>query len=307
MNKIQKAIIRTLAYFDIFDYPLKFDEVHRFLFFERCSVFDLKGEADALVKSGKIFKIGDFLLLKNSHESIAKRHGGMRKALRMWKVARFMSHVIKRFPYVKAVFVSGALAKLCVDKDTDIDFFIVTEPKRLWLCRTLMIAFKKVFLLNRKKFFCVNYFITSDHLEIEDKNIFTAVEIATLKPVFGINTYFEFMHKNSWIKNYLPNFRNEKLELKPISERKSVVQALVEKTAGLMNGRKAILDKIDGYLMKKWSWVWKVRYPELTDEQRDLMFRCRPYVSKAHPGDFQTFVLSEYERRVKMFGITAYD
>ena len=118
-------------------------------------------------------------------------------AVKFWKIAQFMAHIIKRFPFVRGIFISGSLAKWNVSTQTDIDFFIITKRGRLWLTRSALIAFKKFFLLNSKKFFCLNYFITDDHLEIEDRNIFTAIEIASVKPIFNLELYLKFLEANS--------------------------------------------------------------------------------------------------------------
>jgi hypothetical protein len=115
------------------------------------------------------------------------------------------------------------------------------------------------------------------------------------------------MSANGWIRKFLPNFENSSIEVPPISERRSLLQKLCELIIDLGDGHGKLISRFDKYLMRKWEQIWKYRYPKLTDEQRDLMFRCRPYTSKAHPGDFQTFVLREYESRLRKFGISAYD
>jgi hypothetical protein len=137
MNKIQKAILRTLTYFNIFDYPLTIYELHKFLFFEKCSLDNVMIEVDELVHKRKIYRVGDSILLDNIPELVKRRDRGREKALKLWKVAQVVSHLMKRFPYVRGIFISGALAKLYMDRDTDIDFFIITKPERLWICRTI--------------------------------------------------------------------------------------------------------------------------------------------------------------------------
>ena len=92
---------------------------------------------------------------------------------------------IKRFPFVRAVFLSGELSKNISSDDGDIDFMIVTEKNRLWICRTLLTFFKKIFLFNQKKYLCINYFVDEEHLHLPKKNIFTATEIAHVKPLFN--------------------------------------------------------------------------------------------------------------------------
>lgn len=300
MTPVQKGIIRTLAYFSIFKHPLKMDELYRLLLFNKCTIAELKEEINQLKSKGIVFEIDQFFLIEKDKSWVANRIKGEKLARKFWEIAKFMAHIIKRFPFVRAIFISGSLAKFNVSPSTDIDFFIITRSNRLWLARSLLIAFKKIFLLNRKKFFCVNYFITDDHLEIEDKNIFTAMEIASIKPIFNYDMYLKFIEANSWIKNFIPNFSVPK-SFETISNRPSTIQLVLEKTLEFtLNRRRAFLDKFDLNLMNKWKEIWQKRYPNLTDEQRDLMFRCRTYVSKAHPNDFQNFVLKNYVEKIKI-------
>ncbi len=301
MTQTQMAILRTLTYFSIFKHPLKIDEIHNFLLFHKCSVEEAKEEAKKLKSDGKIFEIDGFFMIENKKDWVVNRIKGEKLAKKFWLVAKFMAHLIKRFPFVRAIFISGSLAKWNVSFNTDIDFFIITKSNRLWLTRSFLIAFKKLFLFNSKKFFCLNYFITDDHLEIEDKNIFTAIEIASVKPIYNQDMYFKFIDANAWVKNYLPNFSPYQVA-KPISNRISLFQTVSENLFELtFNNNRKLLDKFDLKLMEKWKEIWKRRYPGLTDEERDLMFRCRPYASKAHPNNFQGFVLKSYNERIKIF------
>ncbi|MEZ5195381.1 MAG: hypothetical protein R2764_02960 [Bacteroidales bacterium] len=86
----------------------------------------------------------------------------------MLKAKRF-STFISNFPYVRGISLSGSLSKGYIGDDPDIDYFIITKENRLWLSCTMLIAFKKIFLFNSCKYFCVNYFIDTNNLEIEEK------------------------------------------------------------------------------------------------------------------------------------------
>src|SRR5207253_11478070 len=119
---------------------------------------------------------------------------------KMWRMAAMMTHIIKRFPFVRAVMITGSLSKNSSDKRSDLDFMIITEPKRLWIARTILMLFKKIFLFNSYKYFCLNYYITSDNLEIEEKNIFTATEIAYVKATYNTRLMEDFIKANMWIK-----------------------------------------------------------------------------------------------------------
>ena len=67
-------------------------------------------------------------------------------AKNIYQKALTVSRLISKFPYVEGVGISGSLSKGYYDDDGDIDFFIITSPKRLWIARTFLILYKKLFL-----------------------------------------------------------------------------------------------------------------------------------------------------------------
>jgi len=79
------------------------------------------------------------------------------------------------------------------------------------VCRAFLTLYKKLVLGNSHRNFCLNYFIDSNNLEIPDKNIFTATEVAFLIPMYNYTLYENFICMNNWFRREFPNFkiRNE--------------------------------------------------------------------------------------------------
>ena len=177
MKPSQKAIIRTLLYFDIFNHPLTKEEL-----VELNSIRQSQEEFDRDLEDLLSLKIigfdSGYYFLGAYQSNIKERLDRLDRSGKYQKIAHFVSRRISGFPFVRAVMVTGSLSKKATSLKDDIDFFIITEPGRLWLCKTLLMLCKKIFLLNSKKYFCINYFIDSVHLEIPEKNIFTAIELA---------------------------------------------------------------------------------------------------------------------------------
>ena len=177
------AILQTLAYFEVFSYPLTREEVWVFgqdPDLEASAVFDA---LQTLVDQGIIFQFGPFFQTQNQENWVQQRLDCNRRADEILPIAQQKAQFIGQFPFVRGVFISGSLSKHYMRPDSDVDFFIVTEPGRLWLARTLLVLYKKIFLLNSHKYFCVNYFVDTKHLEIAEKNLFTATESITLLPM----------------------------------------------------------------------------------------------------------------------------
>src|SRR6201985_1615061 len=189
LSEIKENILATLAYFDMFNYPLSRAEIY--LFLKSKHHYELFEDAlRCLLNDAVIHQCDRFYTLKNDHYTILRRNDGNKKAAELIKIAEKVGDFLIRFPFVRGIAISGSLSKNFADDESDIDLFIITAKNRLWIARTIMHLFKKLsFLVNKEHFFCMNYFIDEQGLEIVEKNIYTATEIVTLIPLEGDLTF----------------------------------------------------------------------------------------------------------------------
>lgn len=295
LNPLQSDVIRALLYFDIFQYPLTKAEIKKFMSTKQNSQFDK--EFDLLIKSGHINQVGINLFGVSKDTTTANRRiEGNTLATKRMETAKKVSKLISCFPFVRCIMLSGSLSKGYMEPKSDLDFFIVTEPNRLWIARTFLIMFKRIFLFNSRKYFCVNYFIDINNLEIEEKNIFTAIESATLIPTYGKEYYQKFWSANSWVSQFLPNSCIRPVE--NVSNTKSwILTSLTEKLLSNSFG-----DYLDTYFMKMTLKRWKHRYSqELEENDFSIAFKTRKDVSKSHPQFFQKKVLEALDKKIKEY------
>lgn len=303
MNTLKENIIKTLLYYDIFKHPLSSYEIFSLLPQNSISKSDvvkvleenLKDNAKISSKEN-LYYIGhneNYIELRKFRESFSKKS---------WKLARAVTHIIKRFPFVRAVFVTGSLSKNSSMPDSDLDFMIVAADKRLWVCRTLLMLFKKTFLLNNYKFFCLNYFVSESSLTIEERNIFTATEIIHIKSTFNSKLMNKFLESNIWVKKYFPNYKIGDPYFNSsgakVNDRKSLMQKIFEI---FFTGKAG--DGLDKYFREKTIQHWKKKYSHLDEKEREHMFKSTISVSKAHPGNMQKVILNNYKERLKNFNI----
>lgn len=293
-TQLHSKIIKTLIYFDVFNYPITFKELLDFMQAPIDEEELLEKGLEDLCEQQLVFNLEGYYTLQNNKELVTRRLAGNKHAQTFVKIAFKNAKLIGSFPYIRGVGISGSLSKGYMDESGDVDFFIITEPERLWIARTLLILYKKIFLLNSRKFFCVNYFIDTNHLEIPDKNIFTATEILTLIPAYNHTVFKSFMEKNSWTKKYLPN----KFPIKTINEsnNKPVIKEVIEK---LLNNQ--LGSYIDALFMKLTLKKWRRKFKHIKETDFELAMRSRKYVSKHHPQGFQQRVLSGIDKRSKAF------
>ncbi len=288
-----QEILKTLAYFDIFSYPLRGAEILQFLPSKDEELFN--EVLETLLEEKIIFKIGGFYSLRNHQILADRRIEGNLRAIRQLKTAKRVATLLNNFPFVETVCVSGSLSKNFADGKSDIDFFIITEANRLWTARTCMHFLKKLsYLAGKQHWFCMNYYIDEKGMEIVEKNIFTAMEIVTLKPMTGLDCYKKFMMANSWTTHYFPQqktFFSSKSGL-----RKVFIRGMIEKIL-----RSKFGDRIEKWLMiltdKRWK--KKTQKNKLNDHGDKIAMLVSPHFSKPDPEIFQTKIIKEYEMRIQ--------
>lgn len=297
---LQRDILRTLLYFDVFGHPLRLSEIYRYLPSNSVTTSDIQRAIDAAPLSEILEKSSDFFYLKErTVDSVAQRLSKELRAHTMFTAARFMSSIIRRFPFVRAIFVSGELSKGVASRNSDIDFFIVAAEHRVWICRTLFTLFKKTVLLNSRKFFCYNHIASEHHLQIDDHNIYTATEIVTAFPIYNEHMFARFLAVNSWTASLLPNSvatvtrDDDEAPMRPLTERFLKLFLTDDQ-----------LDALDLWLMHRWQLIWKNRYATIPAEKRNELFRSNLFVSTAYAQDFLEKTLSRYRQRLISYGIS---
>lgn len=296
---LEQSVLRTLLYFSMFQYPLRSDEVFKFLGTNSITPGDVDLALEGLAREGRVYRHGNLYGLTADNSIASRRLRGNALAQRMSALAHRRGRFIGSFPFVRAVMASGSFSKGYMDENSDLDFFVVTAPGRLWIARMLIAFYKRIFLLNRHKYCCCNYFVTDDHLEIEEKNLFTATELATLIPISGRSVYHRLMRANPWISEYFPNFRVAVPEEIPESRDgffKRAVESLLAGTAG---------DKLThffrGLTLKRWKRLYAKGYPAA---DFNLAFKSTASVSKNHPKHFQRRILERYDAMLREFSGT---
>ena len=201
----KESILKVLVYFDIFRYPLTRKEIESFLD-KSYSQDELDYSFHDMVTSGRIFQHCEFFCLQNDISLVEIRRKGNIQATILVEKAKQIARLLYKFPYVRAIGLSGSVSKNFADENSDIDYFLITKANRLWIARTLLVIFRKnPFLKNREKYYCMNYFVDEEDLVIKEKNIYTATELFTLLPLAGNASLKRFFEKNSWSYSYFPN------------------------------------------------------------------------------------------------------
>lgn len=298
VTPLAKSVLKTLLYFDIFQYPLTIEEIHEYCCEYPASKDEIKRQLEVFEELGYVSRKDFFYDVKNDKMEalVDRRIKGNKEAQRFLKIAKRVSKFISYFPFVRGICLSGSLSKGYADSDSDIDFFIITEPGRLWISRTMLILFKKSFLFNSHKYFCVNYFIDTNSLEIPDKNLFAATELLSIIPASNAELYKKLIQANSWIKEFYPNgtLKTDKYPVQLAN------RGFLKRVGEIIFAGK-FGDKIDDICFKKTLSTWKKKFEHFNEQEFDLNLRTRKNVSKHHPNGFQLKVMKNFTDNVQRF------
>lgn len=294
MNNLRKIILKTLAYFDLFHYPVTRYELWAFSS-EKTSLSLIDEELNSLLFEKIVFQLDEFYSLQNKPELAERRRRGNLRAVEQLSIAKRVAKILNWFPFVRSIAVSGSLSKNFAEENSDIDFFIITSANRLWIARTSMHLLKKLsFIVGKQNWFCMNYYVDEREMEIVEKNAFTAMEIVTLFPMRGMDCFQKFIKANKWTNNYFP--------VQPISNngtskiKKIFFRKCIEK----------LFDSSLGNAAEKWlmnltdkRWKKKTQQGKVNDHGVKIGMIVNPHFSKPDPKNFQVKVLQQYESRLR--------
>jgi hypothetical protein len=295
LSLLAQDILLTLMYYDIFHYPLTKKEILHCCKIPNINIQEIENELVILCEFGYIFENKNFYSLENKEIHIQKRIENNQRAAKMLPIAYKISRFIAHFPYVRATFLSGAISKNVVPPDGDIDFFIITKPKRLWLSRTLLVMFRRIFLLNSHKYFCINYFIDEQNLNIADKNLFSATEVVYLIPTFGAEYHEKFHSANAWVRDFFPNFPLKNTEKTPYYKR-SWLQSVGEFCFDNRLG-----DWLDEWCMKRTIAHRQKKFAHFQKADFEVALKGKKEVAKHHPNHFQKRVFEALHQKISHF------
>jgi hypothetical protein len=292
-NKISSdaiEILKVLIYFDIFQYPLTENEIYERT---KLSIIDVREGLKYLLIEKKVFFINQYYTLYNDENIINLRENRNKLALKYLPKAQFIAKIVAKFPFIRGVFLSGSISKNCMDENSDIDFFIVTAPNRLWIVRLFCFLFKKTFLLNNDKYFCYNYLVDSDHLKFDDHSYFIAIEIMSLIPLYGEKHYDAIQNQNAWVKDFFPNFIPQKTAY---ATTKHFMPYLLEKILDNSFG-----DFIDDYILKKAIKKTEKRHSLKILNNPRFYLNFQKHIAKAHTSDTYPNILKLFQQKMNEY------
>jgi hypothetical protein len=200
-----EAILRTLIYADIFDYPLTPHEIYYYLI---ATPATREAVQTALAVSpwleGRIRRENGYVMLRGRETIGPLREARRQSSAALWPAARRWAAVVGCLPFVRMVAVTGALAVDNAPDGDDIDLMIVSAADRVWLARALAVV---VVRLARRTGvgLCPNYVLAETALEQQRQDLFTAHDLVQMVPLVGQGVAEAMLRANPWTREHLPH------------------------------------------------------------------------------------------------------
>ncbi|HLD19996.1 MAG TPA: hypothetical protein VJB93_02000 [Patescibacteria group bacterium] len=219
-NLLNKKIVHTLLYYDLFDYPLTGVELWQYVI--STEKYGLADVIHVARNNTNIVEVHGFFCLKGRESIVHQRMAEYLWALENRKKIRRWLYWFMRMPFMRAVLVSGPLALDVSREKSDIDIFSITAPHRLWTARFFTALFLKIFrqrpevipVLGKQNGsnsgkFCFSMWCTEASLGIGDyalldDDIHFALWLKHTSPVWSISrdAHKKVVQNNAWVLQY---------------------------------------------------------------------------------------------------------
>lgn len=290
------AILKTLVYSDLFDFPLTERELHHYLMDDDASLERVQAH---LRESAWL---GQFTTRSNGYialrpETPAIRHQRDEHSEALWNKSLRYGVWLAHVPFVRMVALTGALAvRNAHSADDDLDYLIVTQDGRVWLTRLMIVALVRVARLWGVQI-CPNYVLAEGQLAQQRRDIYIAHELAQMLPISGHALYQQMRGQNSWSQAMLPNANHAFFPIEDRTPRR--VGRFLQRLAELgLRGRL-------GDALERWEQNRKAqKFAREAAAHQHSAAIIDPHQVKGHFHDYGHYVMQRYDANLAKYGLS---
>lgn len=277
MSSIKNSILSTLAFYNLFEFPLTNMEIFDNLWGVKCDLNDCLKTIDVLREENKIDFADGFYCLAGRGELFNIRKKRYLFSYHKWRMVEKYRWVFRLVPFIKLVGVSNTLGFSNAKENGDIDLLVITKKNRLFTTRVILTGW--MFLLGKWRHgknvanrFCLSFYVTENYINfrkllIDENDIYLMYWLKWLRPIYGtdMKAAENFWRKNKWVEKFIPNTKmiNPLLntdkpnwwgklgEIILSSWLGDLVEMFLEKSQLIKIKKKTPIDNIDGAMASK--------------------------------------------------------
>ena len=220
-QSVRRSIAATLAYFDLFDFPLTALEVYQYLWqapsisLAQCQdvLTAMMAQTPATIAS----QDGWFFLAGREAVVAARQRRVVYSEFYLLK-ARAVARLLRYIPFIRSVCVANSVGRETATGTSDIDLVILCAPGRVWWvrfwCNTLLrLTGQRVSKNSTAGKVCLCFFADTDHLDLGEyrvaqDDIHFCYWLYQMHPVYDPRGWYaKFLAANTWSHLLLPNAR----------------------------------------------------------------------------------------------------
>jgi predicted nucleotidyltransferase len=210
--------IDAVLYGDVFDCAVTLDEAWRY-----ARVAIAQDELARGLSDDPLVATRDGLYcLAGREELLARRSERIRNAARLERRARRVARILRHFPFVRGLALTGSAAAGDAGADDDVDLLVTVAEGRLGTVFVLLGSLSRVL---GRRLFCPNYYACEGRLGLDPANLYLARELAQARPLAGDGA--ALWRANPWLEETFPNVEPPAVGEPAGSRLQRVLEALV--------------------------------------------------------------------------------
>jgi hypothetical protein len=286
------AVLRSVIYASLFDYPLTLEQLHT-------SLIDVRADADTIAswwrhsellqatvehRHGLYFPAGrgDLLPTRTRREAVS---------LDLLDRDRRILWLVSHMPFVRMVALSGSLAHLNAEGSADLDLFMITAPHRVWSVTLAVLVIAR--LHGWRKRMCLNYVVSERAMAVQPADLFSANQIIHLQPLTGPDVFRRFVQANPFVRACYPNFEIS-YQLSAISYQLSAFSYRPSRIHRFFEHLLSIGVAPVGERFARALYGWHLRRRAATWQSRDQV-RLEPECLKLHTSSHRASTLERFD------------
>lgn len=298
MSQLEVAILKTVAYFDIFDYPLTSFEIWQYLEIRTTLL-----EVEKILQSHTLSleeKFG-FFFLPNRQGIVDTRQERYRVTDKKIKKLKRRLRLIQWLPGIRLICLANSIGAHNLRRQSDSDLFIVTRSGYLWwvkLWATIILQFTglRPTATRSTDTLCLSFLVDDSALDLSRCRLkhdrYFTYWLSCLTPLYGdLVVYQELFTSNSWLQAELPNWSMPNNQ--PLYRLK-----LKKTTAASPNHLQHWLEKQAQILQRR------IMSPTLrTSANQTTQVIVTDHILKLHTSDRRDYFQTEFNKRLSALSL----